>query len=100
MHKMLVLYGQPDDPEAFRSRYESVHVPLVRQVPGVTALKYSLQARGIGADAPYFAVAELWFDDAASMRTGLKSPEGQAMAADFQQSAPPGTVLLQYTLED
>lgn len=100
MHKMLVLYGHPDDPEKFRSRYETIHLPLVNQVPGLQAAKYSLDVRGVGADSPYFAAAELCFEDAAAMRAALRSPEGQAMAADFQQSAPPGTLLLQYSVED
>ncbi len=36
MYRVTVCYGQPTDPAAFDSHYEQVHVPLVRQVPGLT----------------------------------------------------------------
>ena len=34
MHKFVVLYNQPEDPEHFRSYYESTHIPLVQGLPG------------------------------------------------------------------
>src|SRR3954469_13493683 len=32
MHRLLVLYPQPSDPEHFRSYYESTHLPLVAKL--------------------------------------------------------------------
>ena len=37
MHKFVVLYNQPEDPEHFRSYYESTHIPLAAGLPGLKA---------------------------------------------------------------
>ena len=36
MARMLVVYRTPNDPEAFDEHYFGVHVPMARQLPGLT----------------------------------------------------------------
>jgi uncharacterized protein (TIGR02118 family) len=35
MHKLVVLYPKPDDPEQFKTYYRDTHVPLVKKIPGL-----------------------------------------------------------------
>ncbi len=64
MHKLVVLYPTPDDPDHFREYYENTHLPLAATLPGLLDWRHSLS---INADpqSPYFAVFEGDFADAA-----------------------------------
>jgi uncharacterized protein (TIGR02118 family) len=35
MYKLIALYQTPDDPQSFMSHYNDVHLPLVKQTPGL-----------------------------------------------------------------
>ncbi len=82
MHRITIQYGAPADAEAFERHYTDIHVPLASSLPGLRRFTTS-HPRGLGTEAPTF-VAELWFDDADSLRTALKSPEMAETAADAQ----------------
>ncbi len=82
MHKLTVEYCDPADPAVFEEHYREVHVPLAAKIPGLRRFTLT-KPRGLGGSAPYL-VAELWFDDAAALDAGLRSPEGAAAAADVQ----------------
>ena len=105
MHKLLVLYGRPEDPAHFRRHYEEVHVPLARQVPGIRAMRYSLDVADVPANGEepgldrgldVFCVFEAEWDDLASMLAAFGSPEGQAVVADTANYATGGYVRAHY----
>jgi uncharacterized protein (TIGR02118 family) len=85
MHKLTVQYTDPADPAVFEKHYREVHVPLAAKIPGLRRFTIT-KPRGLGCAAPYL-IAELWFDDAATLDAGLRSPEGVAAAADVQNLA-------------
>jgi uncharacterized protein (TIGR02118 family) len=90
--KLVVLYAQPDDAEAFDRHYLDVHGPLVEKVPGLQRFEGArLVTAADGGEQTYFRIAELWFADQEALSAGLASPEGQATAADYQRIAPPGS---------
>ncbi|GAA1953981.1 hypothetical protein GCM10009798_11480 [Nocardioides panacihumi] len=82
MHRITIEYAGPADPAAFDARYREAHVPLVLALPGLSRFTMT-HPRGLGGEAPYL-VAELWFDDADSMKTAMRSPEMAATAADAE----------------
>src|SRR6185312_12425399 len=41
MHRLLVLYPPPSDPDHFRSYYENTHLPLVAKFPCLRGYRYS-----------------------------------------------------------
>ena len=41
MHKLVVLYPKPADPDHFRDYYVTNHLPLVTRLPGLLAWRYS-----------------------------------------------------------
>jgi uncharacterized protein (TIGR02118 family) len=96
VHKLVVLYPPPTDPDAFRSYYEATHVPLAARLPGLRAYRYAFDVAGLGADSPYFCIFEAEFDDEAAMDAARASPEGQATAADVANYATGGVSLVHY----
>ncbi len=95
MFQLTVLYGQPQDTEAFDRYYKQTHAPLALKIPGVkgfTATKpMSLNPQ---ERSPYYLIAILYFDSLEAMQSGFQSPEGQAATADVQNFATGGVTLL------
>jgi uncharacterized protein (TIGR02118 family) len=98
MHRLLVLYPPPTDPDHFRSYYEGTHLPLAAKFPGLRGYRYSFDVAAAGGESPYFCVFEADFDDAAALSAARASPEGQAVLADVPNYATGGVVVLDYEL--
>jgi uncharacterized protein (TIGR02118 family) len=98
MHRLLVLYPPPTDPDHFRSYYEDTHLPLAAKLPGLRGYRYSFDVAAAEGEAPYFCVFEADFDDAAALSAARASPEGQAALADLPNYATGGAVALNYEL--
>jgi uncharacterized protein (TIGR02118 family) len=98
VHRLLVLYPPPTDPDHFRSYYEETHLKLVAEFPGLRGYSYAFDVAAAEGDSPYFCVFEADFDDAAAMRAAQGSPQGQAISADVANYATGGVVVLNYEL--
>jgi len=89
MAHMVVIYNTPNDPEAFKEHYFSVHVPLAKKLPGLR--KYEVSQGPVisvtGGPAIHF-MATLYFDDLTAIKKAFATPEGQACAADRKILAP------------
>ncbi|MFC7308169.1 EthD family reductase [Streptomyces monticola] len=105
MHRLVVLYPEPADPDHFRDYYVTNHLELVKNWPGPLAWRYSFDVGAIeGAAtevaAPYFAVFEADFADAATMAAAQESPHGRRLAADVANYATGGAVVIHYPVQD
>ncbi|MGW4126268.1 EthD family reductase [Nocardia sp. NPDC004711] len=100
MHKLLVLYPKPADPDHFRDYYVTKHLPLVMNWPGLLAWRYSFDVAATTGEAPYFAVFEADFADAAAMAAARASTHGQRAAADVANYATGGVVVIHYPVQD
>ncbi len=99
--KLVVLYTQPDDADAFEQHYVGVHAPLVEKVPGLQRWESArVVAAPDGGEQTYFRMAELYFGDQEALQAALGSAEGQATSADFQQIAPPGSRMFIGVVDD
>jgi len=98
MHRLLVLYPPPSDPDHFRSYYEDTHLPLVAKFPGLRGYRYSFDVAAGERESPYCCVFEADFDDAAALSAAQESTEGQAVRADVPNYATGGVVVLNYEL--
>ncbi|WP_043807195.1 EthD family reductase [Paenarthrobacter aurescens] len=94
MHKLLVLYPEPADRGTFDTYYRATHLPLVRKLPGVRDVQYSL---GLTGD-PYYAVFEATFDSTEQFAAAMSSAEGQAVAADVPNYATGGAVVIDFAV--
>ena len=99
--KLVVLYTQPDDPDAFDRYYLETHMPLVAKIPGLQRAETGrLDAALDGGEKTYHRMAELYFADQQAVEAAFASEEGQATAADYQQIAPPGSRMFMVTLDE
>jgi uncharacterized protein (TIGR02118 family) len=99
--KLVVLYTQPDDAEAFDEHYLGVHGPLVEAIPGLQRFEGArFVAAPDGGEQTYFRIAELYFSDPAAMEAALGSDAGKATAGDYQQIAPPGSRMFVAAVDD
>ena len=98
--KIVVLYTQPDDPDAFSRHYREQHMPLARAIPGAQAGSGLIVAEADGGDPLWYRVTELVFADRAALDAGLASPEAQAATADYAKIAPPGSRILIQVLDE
>jgi uncharacterized protein (TIGR02118 family) len=99
--KIVALYTQPDDPDAFDRHYLEIHMPLVAKIPGLLRAETGrFDAALDGGEKSYYRMAELYFADQQTVDGAFATQEGQATAADFQQIAPPGSRMFMVTLDD
>jgi uncharacterized protein (TIGR02118 family) len=95
MVKLVVGYGQPDDPAAFDEHYVGTHIPLVDKIPNLRRFE-SGKVLGApdGSTPPFYYLAELFFDDGEQLQAAMGSPEGQAAGADVGTFATGGATLM------
>src|SRR3954453_23314663 len=96
MHKLVVLYSKPADPDDFRHYYVTNHLPLVKRLPGLLTWRYSFDVAATQGQTPYFAVFEAEFADAAAMTAAGESPQGRQGPADVANYATGGAVVIHY----
>jgi uncharacterized protein (TIGR02118 family) len=98
--KLVVLYTQPDDPEAFEAHYLAIHGPLVEQVPGLLRWEGArVTAAPDHGELTYHRTAELYFEDLETLERALGSDQGRATAEDYGKIAPPGSRMLVAALD-
>jgi uncharacterized protein (TIGR02118 family) len=98
MHRLLVLYPPPTDPDHFRNYYEDTHIPLAAKMPGLRGYRYGFDVAAAEGESPYFCVFEADFDDAAALSAARASDAGQAVRADVPNYATGGAVVLNYEI--
>ncbi len=95
MFQLTVLYGQPQDPQAFDRYYEQTHAPLALKIPGVKGFSAQKAASlNPQENSPYYLIATLYFDSPQAMEEAFASPEGQAASGDVQNFATGGVTML------
>jgi len=95
MVKLVVAYGAPDDPAAFDDYYVSTHAPLAEKIPSLRRFEAGkVLGTPDGSPAPYYFLAELWFEDVDELQSSMASPEGQAAGADVANFATGGATLM------
>jgi uncharacterized protein (TIGR02118 family) len=97
MHKVVVLYNTPADPEHFRSYYVTKHLPLIAQLPGLLASHYSFAIQSPMGAAPFFCAWEGEFSNEGTALAAMGSDVGQRVAADTANYASGGLTLMHFT---
>ncbi len=83
MYKLVALYRQPADVEAFDEHYFHEHSPLMEAVPGYERIEISRVTRTVMGDKDVYLMFEMWFPDKETMKNALKSPENAAAGKDL-----------------
>ena len=101
MVKLVVLYGRPEDPDAFERYYADTHTALAKAIPGLRRFE---AARGVatpdGTEVPYQRIAELTFDDVEALQAGTASDQGQAAVNDIPNFATGGVTIFIAEIDD
>ena len=84
--RFLVIYEQPADSAAFDDHYFGVHLPLAKRLPGLRRYSVSRDPAPVRGPKAYL-VAELEWDDMASLRQDFASPLGAETARDVDHLA-------------
>ena len=100
MVRFLVLYNKPEDTETFDRHYREVHIPLVRKLPDLRRYTLGHHATPIRGGESYYLIAELEWDDMASLEKAFQSPEGLATAQDVPNFASSGVQSMIYEVEE
>ena len=92
--RLIALYSQPDDTDAFDEHYRDVHTPIVLRYPKIRGIRLT-RTDGVGGRLPsYYLVAEMTFDSRADLDEALASDAGQQSARDLRNFATAGVTLL------
>ncbi len=92
--KLVALYKQPSDPQAFDEAYFHTHIPLISKVPGLQRTVITRFTRTIMGDGLYM-MAEMEFEDLEALKAAMKSPE-MAAAGENLNSFASGLVTLMF----
>lgn len=95
MVKLVALFTTPPDQDAFDRHYRETHLPLIERWPALRRLETGKVTGAVGGAAPYYLVAEMYFDDTDALRAAMRSPEGRAAGDDLQSFAR-GLVTMMY----
>ena len=87
MVKLVAIYTEPQDIQAFETHYKEVHTPLIRKMPSVRKLELNRFTGAPMGAARYYLMAEIYFDNRDDMMASLNSPEGQAAGKDIMSFA-------------
>jgi uncharacterized protein (TIGR02118 family) len=99
VHRLMVSYGQPADPEAFDAYYRDVHTPIALKQPGLLALTVGHpQSLDPSQTVPYL-VAELDFESEEAMQQTMASPEGRAAGQDLGNFATGGVTIAHFDVQ-
>src|SRR5436305_15347700 len=92
--KLTVVYGTPEDADAFEKHYFDVHMPIVQRWPGVERTEVAKVTGGpMGSPSPYHLITEIYFADEAALNAALGSDAGAEAGKDFGQIATPGSFM-------
>jgi uncharacterized protein (TIGR02118 family) len=92
--KMTVVYGKPEDPEAWDKHYREVHIPIVERYPGVDRIEVAKVSGGpMGSPSPYHLITEVYFADEQALNAALASEAGRESGKDFMAIAPQGSFM-------
>ncbi len=87
MIKLIALYRKPSDAAEFDKHYNEIHTPLVRKYPDLRKLEITRITGAPIGETKFHLMAEMYWDDKATMDKALASPEGRAVAKDLMSFA-------------
>ena len=94
MVTLTVLYGKPDDPDAFEQHYAEHHMPLVAALPGLGRWEASKAISAPdGGESAYYRTFTAWFDTVEQLHQVLGSEQGRATSADVPLFATGGATM-------
>jgi uncharacterized protein (TIGR02118 family) len=86
MVKLIALYKQPQDIATFERVYFGEHISLTKKMPGLRRVEINRVTGAPRGEPAYYLVANLYFDDAATMQQSMASEESRAAARSLRDA--------------
>jgi uncharacterized protein (TIGR02118 family) len=87
MVKLSALYARPADPAAFDRHYDEVHLPLVRQIPGLARIEVARVTGAPRGESPFYLITEMYWESAEALQASMALPEMRAVGRDAREFA-------------
>ncbi|SDI16164.1 EthD family reductase [Alteribacillus bidgolensis] len=87
MVKLIALYKQPKDKEAFDEHYFNTHTPITKKIPGLRDIKVTKIVGSPMGESEYYLMCEMFYDDHDALQTAMKTDEGKASGKDVMEFA-------------
>lgn len=87
MAKLIALYKQPEDKEAFDEHYFNTHTPITEKIPGLREMKVTKIVGSPMGKSDYYLLCEMVYDDQESLQKAMKTDEGKASGKDVMKFA-------------
>lgn len=87
MTTLCALYSRPEDPAEFDRHLTEVHIPLLRQLPGLVQLNVVRVTGAPLGESKFHVLVEASFPSRSAMDAALASREGKAVARDLMSFA-------------
>jgi uncharacterized protein (TIGR02118 family) len=83
MVTLVALYKRPSDDGEFEKHFLEIHLPLLRQFPGLQSLNVLRVTGAPLGESKFSFLVEASFPSRAAMEAALSSREGKAVARDI-----------------
>jgi uncharacterized protein (TIGR02118 family) len=84
MIKLIALYKQPKDKEAFDEHYFNVHGPITEKIPGLQRMEVTkIVGTPMGKESEFYILCEMYYENHEALQAGMRSAEGKASGKDL-----------------
>ena len=84
MIKLIALYKQPKDKEAFDDHYFNVHGPITEKIPGLQRMEVTkIVGTPMGKESEFYILCEMYYENHEALQNGMRSAEGKASGKDL-----------------
>ena len=84
MIKLIALYKQPKDKEAFDEHYFNVHGPITEKIPGLQRMEVTkINGTPMGKESEFYILCEMYYENHEALQAGMRSAEGKASGKDL-----------------
>lgn len=87
MVKLIALYKQPSDPEAFDKHYKNVHIPITQKIPGLRKMEVTKIVGSPMGKSDYYLLCEMYYDSHDALKTAMRTDESKASGKDLMSFA-------------
>lgn len=88
MVKMIALYKQPEDKQAFDEHYFGTHGPITEKIPGLRKMEVTkIVGTPMGKESEYYLMCEMYYDDHDAFKAAMKTDEAKASGKDLMSFA-------------
>ncbi|GAB3043758.1 EthD family reductase [Virgibacillus ainsalahensis] len=87
MVKLIALYKQPEDKQAFDEHYTNVHAPITEKIPGLRKMEVTKIVGAPTGKSDYYLLCEMYYDDHDSLKQAMKTDESKASGKDLMSFA-------------